>query len=95
MYITPELYQNISIELLEAIDGKCFWSGSIDKLVEDGWKFRATICAGWSADTLGSGQVEARIDDINAIWWEFRIFDDVGDELLNDFNFGELKKYIL
>lgn len=93
--VLPELYLETAVRLCEAVDSENYFSGSIVFHFAEEIQCRLTtsviICR--EPLRLPEGTTNA-IADLVPVWWEFHTTGDQG-EWLNDFDFTELKKYIL
>ncbi len=91
--IDPILYEELAPLLIEAIDGREFFSDVIyldDEQVE--YRFMATLMIYYRQEHYPEGYAH-QIDNIVPIWWEFHSTCSAGEEL-NDFDFKLLKDII-
>ena len=93
MCVPDWLYEEVADRLKEAIGERRYFSGYISFEARR-ITCRLTIslivyreCVAWP-----EGEFE-RISDLVPIWWEFHTYKD-GDDILNDFQFSEMRKYI-
>ncbi len=93
LIISPILYEELARMLLEALNGKTFYS---DKLLietpEIDYIFEATLLIHYCEEHYPEGS-EDQIAKIIPVWWEFHTSDDDG-ELVNDFDFNLLTRLI-
>ena len=80
--VSPELYHEAAARLSDAIDGGNYFSGSL------AFRFGDTDCR----VSLPEG-VRHPVTDLVPVWWEFHT-TQAGGEVLNDFDFSELKRYV-
>lgn len=91
--VTPRLYEIAARNLLDAIDDRHYFSGSVSFTFEDAeCRLTASLIIYRKHCEMPEG-VRTVIDDIVPVWWEFSTEGNEG-EMLNDFSFGELKEYI-
>ncbi len=89
--VSPELYEEVKVKLIEAIDDRDYFSGRIAFNFE-GWECRL-ICSCFvhrTREVLPEG-VAHPICDLVPVWWEFHTAD-CEVEQLNDFSFSELRR---
>lgn len=92
--ISSQLYDCTARNLLEAVDGRNYFSGSVDFNFGDiECRLTASLIIYRSKRSLPEGDVDV-ISDIVPVWWEFHT-SNAEDEMLNDFSFGDLKRYLL
>ena len=91
--ISDNLYSETAQKLLDAIDGRGYFSGSIE------WQHGDTDCrltisavVYRSKRELPEGTATV-ISDIVPVWWEFHTRDENG-EALNDFSFSTLREFL-
>lgn len=92
--VLPELYHEIAVRLAEAVGDEHYFSGTIActfsgmecRLVTSVIVYRRRL-------SLPEGDRDA-IADLVPVWWEFHTSDEEG-ECLNDFDFSELKNFLL
>jgi hypothetical protein len=91
--IEPAHYVAVAYELAVAVGESEFFSGSIC-CSHEGFDstLTATILVYRRPEQLPEGTVSV-IYDIVPVWWEFTTVAPDGSELINDFCFGEFKKY--
>ncbi len=87
--VSTEIYEETASRLGRAARGEEFFSGSI--VARDGeydLRLTATVIVvyGKQADPKGPRIVE----DMLPVWWEFHTYLG-GEEVLNDFSFGDLR----
>lgn len=88
--VSSQLYEEVQERLLDAIDYRQYFSGSIE------FDFEGLVCRltlSCFVRHRSEEQVEGTftyIDDLIPVWWEFHTCDDEG-EMLNDFSFEELR----
>ncbi len=96
-YITPEHYRNLAEKLLETISGADFYNGSIS-LDNDPFEvvFKATLIIKRTPahNPSDPSQNARKIVDIVPVWWEHHLYD-ITEELLSDFDWKELKKFLI
>ncbi len=91
--ITIPIYEHLSELLLEAIDGREFYSDDIIFEWEGvEYKFSATLMVYYRQVRYPEGW-ESEISNIVPVWWEFHSTTEYGEEL-NDMDFNELKEVI-
>lgn len=85
--INPEIYQTFASLLLDAVDNKEFFNGTVDFDTEE---FYSTL----TCTLLIYPNPEPGLQDhIVPIWWEFHLWQPEG-EVLTDFDWNELAKYL-
>ncbi|MEG2614720.1 MAG: hypothetical protein RR996_06740 [Alistipes sp.] len=92
--VTPELYRQMSNRLCEAIGASDYFSDTIcfvEQEVES--RLTASILVYHRTECAPDG-VWRPITDLVPVWWEFHTVVE-GVEVLNDFDFNELKTYII
>lgn len=91
--ISSKLYLEVFESLMAKIATKEYFSGRVD--LTDGDTFCSLLCTvvvhRGKADVLESPNA---IDTIVPVWWEFHTTDG-GQELLNEFSFGEMLRIAL
>lgn len=80
--ITGELYESIADAFVDAMDGKCEVSGTITNF--EGWSLTCSVSIFREEDSI------TYIPRLVT----FRMLDENDNEVLTDFNFNELKKYL-
>ena len=91
--ILPELYQMVLSKILDSIDGKGYYSGSLEfsyEGVECTMILSAVIY--YRKERFPEGEFEF-VADMVPVWWEFHTYAD-GEEVLNNFSFNEMREYI-
>ena len=91
--VSNALYEETLNRLLEAIDGRSYFSGAV------AFRFGPMPCRLVVSCFVRRAAVErpegafSRVCDLLPVWWEFHTFDPEApaDELLNDFSFNELR----
>ncbi|MEG1611383.1 MAG: hypothetical protein RRZ83_03865 [Alistipes sp.] len=92
--VTPELYREMADRLREAIRVSDYFSGTILYAQEDvESRFTASLIVYQRAVNAPDGKF-CEITDLVPVWWEFHTLV-AGEEVINDFEFSELKSYIL
>lgn len=94
MYIVlPELYRHLAEELVDRIDRCGYFSGRVE--LEDE---HLSCCL--VVSTINYFDERQRIEgsmlqlsDVVPVWWEFHTCID-NEEVINDFSFNELRRYI-
>lgn len=91
--VTPELYLETAERLTEAAGDAGYFSGSV-AFVFGGvaCRLRTSVIVYRRRESLPEGEREA-VSDLVPVWWEFHTVVD-GEELLNDFSFGELRRLL-
>lgn len=88
------IYEGVASALAEAIEGREYFNGSVEFDTEEvGTTLVATLIIYRRDERYPEGSCREAVD-IVPVWWEFRTVQECG-EVLNDFSFGELKKYLL
>lgn len=88
--VLPELYDQVAARLLDAIDGTNYYSGSLLFAFEGlQCRFTASVIVYREHLVQPEGHSEP-VCDLVPVWWEFHTIGDEG-ELVNDFDFSELK----
>lgn len=91
--VLPELYHEAAARLSDAIDGENYFSGSL------AFRFGDMDCRLTTSVIVYRCRVsqpeggQHRITDLVPVWWEFHTAD-AGGEMLNDFDFSEMKRYV-
>lgn len=92
--INDLIYEGVAGALAEALEGRDYFSGSVEFDTEEvGTTLIATLLVYRRDERYPEGR-RREITDIVPVWWEFRTIQECG-EVSNDFSFGELKKYLL
>ena len=89
--VTASLYDEILARLTDAIGSSDYFSGTI--ACESGpisCLLRTSVIVYRRTERLPAGTFGV-ISDLVPVWWEFHTRTDAGEELLNDFSFGELR----
>ena len=92
--ISSQLYEELAARLREEIGRDGYFSGSI------ALPFEGTDCKLKASVVIYRKLVEEPegtrdiIDDVVPVWWEFSTVCE-GEELLNDFSFGDFKEFLL
>ncbi|WP_418992288.1 hypothetical protein [Alistipes sp.] len=91
--VSPALYREVVSRLADAIDAKNYFSGSL-AFPFAAWECRLTASVIVYRECIRrpDGDQE-RISDLVPVWWEFHTVSDEG-EVLNDFAFSELRRYL-
>lgn len=97
VYLNDNDYGDIAARLLEAIGGAEFYNGSVEyQTAEYTSVLRVTLIVYreplFGPDTAGGAAM--RITDIVPVWWEFHLYDALGEQL-NGFSWREFKEYLL
>lgn len=88
--VLPELYYEAAARLTDAIGGQNYYSGSLVFPFGDiECRFTASIIIYREKLSMPEGDF-APISDLVPVWWEFHTTAADG-EVLNDFDFSELK----
>lgn len=92
--VSQEEYQTIAAELIDRIDGKNYTNMRIAVDTVD-WYGCLTLKAimYWQTVSYPEGDFN-ELRDIVPVWWEFHTEGEDG-EVLNDFQFAELKKHLI
>ena len=91
--VSYELYHEAAARLSDAIDGGNYFSGSL------AFRFGDTDCCLTASVIVYRGRVSLPegvrhpVTDLVPVWWEFHT-TQAGGEVLNDFDFSELKRYV-
>lgn len=88
--VLPELYHEAALRLADAIDGENYFSGSLAFRFGDvDCRLTASVIVYRSRLSQPEGDAEP-ITNLVPVWWEFHTYGPEG-EMLNDFDFSELK----
>lgn len=88
--VLPELYDEVAARLADAIDGENYFSGSIEfRFTDMDCRLTTSVLVYRTLESLPEG-TENPISDLVPVWWEFHTAD-VSGEILNDFDFSELR----
>ncbi len=93
--VSSVLYNTLAEHLCEAINGRGFYSGTIDlthDLIE--CRFTCSVIVYRKPMCDMDGLIDSPIVNLVPVWWEFHTTAPEG-ELINDFDFGELRDCIL
>ncbi len=92
--ISQKEYQEIASELLERIGYKDYIDINF-KVETETWigYFHASLILYRNEDSYPEGDFN-KLSDVVPVWWEFHTVGDDG-EVLNDFQFSELKKHLI
>ena len=91
--ISSKLYLEVFESLMAKIATKEYFSGRVD--LTDGDTFCSLLCSVVVHRGKGDNRGSLNgIDTIVPVWWEFHTTDG-GQELLNDFSFGEMLRIAL
>ncbi len=91
--INRDEYRRMSADLLDLIGERNYFKGSVSINTDkwDGWLNCVLIIY---RDRISYPEGDSdEIVDIIPVWWEFHTIEEDG-EVLNDFRFDELKRYI-
>ena len=90
--VSSALYNEVTERLIERIGRNGYFSGSLE-FESGGVECRLVLSAVVyrRRESMPEGEREV-ISDMVPVWWEFRTSTDEG-ETINDFSFGELRKY--
>lgn len=93
--ISVKVYLEVVERLSALIGSSHYYSGSFE-FEMDGVVFRMVLSAVIYRhnETMPEGQIVDVMDNIVPVWWEFHTTTEEG-EVLNDFDFAELKEYFL
>lgn len=92
--INDLIYEGVADALTATLEGRDYFSGSVEFDTEEvGTTLTATLMVYRRNELYPEGTCR-EIEDIVPVWWEFHTVQECG-EVLNDFSFGELKKYLL
>jgi hypothetical protein len=92
--ITNETYRDVAAGLTESISDSDFFNGTIEFDFDEFYAaLTITAILHRRNETYPEGLQRVTVDII-PVWWEFSTVQEQG-EVLNDFSFSELKKYIL
>ncbi|MEG0807918.1 MAG: hypothetical protein RR410_06150 [Alistipes sp.] len=92
--ILPALYQQTAARLCDAIDGQDYFSGTVSFLFEDvECRLTTSVIVYRQLVSQPEGIFEP-ITNLIPVWWEFHTCDAEGEQL-NDFDFSELKSYVV
>ncbi len=93
MTIKPTLYERLQALLMDKIDGREYFSGSIHLEDEEAdYSFTSSLIILYDDVHYPEG-VAIEIKQITPVWWEFHSVTDDG-EVLNDFDFNILRSNI-
>ncbi len=90
--VSSALYNEVAERLTERVGRNGYFSGSIEVETADA-ECRLVLSAVvyHRRDAMPEGESEV-LSDMVPVWWEFRAVTEEG-EVINDFSFGELRKY--
>ncbi len=90
--ISPALYNEVAEHLTERMGRNGYFSGSLEFASND-VECRLVLSAVVyrRRESMPEGEREV-ISDVVPVWWEFHTVTEEG-EVMNDFSFGELRKY--
>lgn len=89
--VLPELYLEAAARLSDAIDGENYFSGSVS-FRHDGLDCRLTTSVIVYRTPMSHPEGDSMpVTDLVPVWWEFHTLSEAG-EVLNDFDFSELKR---
>lgn len=92
--ISKEFYRDVALRLCDAINGDSYFSGSITGNFDDTeWRLTLSVIIYRREECAPEG-ISHPITNLVPVWWEIHTFDN-NSEILNDFEFSELKEYIL
>ena len=96
--VSPELYQEVAARLADAVDGENYFSGSLAfRFGDTDCRFTASVIVYRGRVSLPEGvrhEGDAEpVSDLVPVWWEFHTFSAEG-EMLNDFDFSEMKRFV-
>lgn len=92
--ISPKLYDEVATRLREAIGRDSYFSGSVQfPFGEVECRFTGSLVVHHRTRQLPEGDFDC-IADAVPVWWEFSTSRD-GQEMLNDFSFGDLREFLL
>lgn len=90
-----EIYARIASELLVRIEHEHFFSGTINVPYDTYCaSLTSTLIIYYKTESLPEGQATV-IEDIVPVWWEMHTTLDDGEELMNDFSFSTLRRFLL
>ena len=92
--VLPELYREVANKIIEHVGRRGYYSGALDfewESVECRMVLSAVVYRRTEQYPEGERPLVA---DMVPVWWEFHSTTDEG-EVLNDFDFAELKEYLL
>ena len=91
--VSIDLYEEVKERLLDAIDGRGYFSGHID-LTYEGWECRLVVSCfvHRREERLPEGTIHP-VRDLVPVWWEFHTADREA-ERLNDFSFSYLRRLL-
>ncbi len=94
LHLAEDDYRTTAEALSDALGSACFIDDDIEVL-GDGWEgfLRLTAIIHRGVDDAPD-YYRRPITNVIPIWWEFHTVVD-GEEILNDFQFGELKTYLI
>lgn len=91
--VTPELYEETAVRLAEAVGSENYFSGTIAFAFDDA-ECRLTASVIVYRNRIVQPDATADVlSDLVPVWWEFHTSRH-GDEMLNDFDFTELRRYL-
>ncbi|MBR2501632.1 MAG: hypothetical protein IKB68_04040 [Rikenellaceae bacterium] len=91
--ITSDIYRLVADRLRDAVGEAEFFSGTIAVATDVDYTLRATLLIYRRTVSDVSGSWRA-ISDVVPVWWEFHSTTNEG-ELLNDFDFAELRRELI
>lgn len=94
--VDGSIYAEVADLLVDAMGSGGYYSGHID-VAHGGWSATLTVSMVIyrAAEALPEGGIRRAVTDIVPVWWEFSTCLSDGVEVLNDFSFAELKKFVL
>ncbi len=97
IFLDDNDYRSIAARLLESIGDGEFYNGSIEyESAEYTSVLRATLII-YREPLFGPddpGGTAMRITDIVPVWWEFHLYDALGEQI-NGFSWRELKEHLI
>lgn len=91
--VSSALYRQTAAQLAEAIGSENYYSGSLVFSFDDAeCRLTASIIVYRTRIVQPDATTDA-LSDLVPVWWEFHTVRN-GEELLNDFDFAELRRYL-
>ena len=94
IHIPHKVYETISGELIDLIDGRSTYKAQINRDNGTyGWEYIIEFHVYYSSDGSPDG-IARFIEEVVPVWAEFHVwFSDEGDDLQNDFDAEKLRDY--
>ncbi len=90
--ISSALYNEVAVRLTERIGRNGYFSGSLAfESADVECRLVLSAVVYHDREVMPEGETHT-ISDLVPVWWEFHTVTEEG-EIINDFSFGELRKY--